>query len=291
MKIYLFTMVKDEVDIIDDWIRYHGSIFGYKNLFVIDNYSTDGTYERLLEYVNKNKINLYRKSNYKHKGKYIEKLIRHYCNKYDFAYPLDIDEFIVLYQNGQINVSQKEIIDYFNHLPRHKLYKTNYIISKITRDLDLKYVDNNQSVVYGYDRASIESKYGLYADYKGFAKSFFKPYRFKGNLDHGNHLHSKKYYLTNLCLVHFHQRNLDQMKKKILNNVLGLGYINDIDKLQEQISKKSNFGIHHIENQIKVLNNTYKISIDEMPQELDIISNPNLYIDLSPLTTYINTLI
>jgi len=42
-------MVKDEVDIIDDWVIYHGSMFGFPNIFVIDNFSSDGTYEKLLE--------------------------------------------------------------------------------------------------------------------------------------------------------------------------------------------------------------------------------------------------
>ena len=46
----IFTMVKDEVDIVNDWIIYHASMFGYDNIYVIDNYSTDGTYELLQKY-------------------------------------------------------------------------------------------------------------------------------------------------------------------------------------------------------------------------------------------------
>ena len=49
MLVKVFTMVKDEVDIIDDWVIYHGSMFGFSNIFVIDNFSSDGTYEKLLE--------------------------------------------------------------------------------------------------------------------------------------------------------------------------------------------------------------------------------------------------
>ena len=32
--IKLFTMVRDEVDIIEDWILYHGTLFGFENLFL-----------------------------------------------------------------------------------------------------------------------------------------------------------------------------------------------------------------------------------------------------------------
>ena len=43
-------MVKDEADITDHWINYHGNIFGYNNIFIVDNMSSDGTYELCLRY-------------------------------------------------------------------------------------------------------------------------------------------------------------------------------------------------------------------------------------------------
>ena len=53
MIIKLFTMVKDEIDIVEDWLKYHGTLFGYQNLHVIDNMSEDGTFEKLKEYQSK----------------------------------------------------------------------------------------------------------------------------------------------------------------------------------------------------------------------------------------------
>ena len=47
MKIKLFTMVKNEDDIVEHWIQYHGELFGYNNLYVVDNESNDGTYEKI----------------------------------------------------------------------------------------------------------------------------------------------------------------------------------------------------------------------------------------------------
>ena len=70
----IFTMVKDEVDIVREWIIYHGDIFGYSNLYIIDNYSSDGTWELLQEY--KNTIHIYRLPNYNLKGKYMTLLIQ-----------------------------------------------------------------------------------------------------------------------------------------------------------------------------------------------------------------------
>ena len=50
MIIKLFTMVKNESDIIEHWIKYHGKLFGYDNLYIIDNKSDDGTWEIIQDY-------------------------------------------------------------------------------------------------------------------------------------------------------------------------------------------------------------------------------------------------
>ena len=44
-KITIGTMVKNEDDIVALWIEYYGELFGYENLYIIDNYSDDLTYE------------------------------------------------------------------------------------------------------------------------------------------------------------------------------------------------------------------------------------------------------
>jgi len=92
----VITMVKDEVDIIKDWVLYHSFLFGFNNIYVIDNYSVDGTYEVINKY--KSLINIFREANYKKKGIYMKNLINKYCvNNDKIAFPIDIDEFIVYY--------------------------------------------------------------------------------------------------------------------------------------------------------------------------------------------------
>ena len=66
-KMKVFTMVKDEVDIVEDWVLCHGTLFGVINLYVIDNYSVDGTFQTLLNLKNKYNINVTRVDNYKKK--------------------------------------------------------------------------------------------------------------------------------------------------------------------------------------------------------------------------------
>jgi len=77
------TMVKDEGDIVRQWIEYYGKIFSYKNLYIIDNYSSDNTYEICKEYVNKG-IHLSRGKMYRHKHKYMTYIKN--CINHDFFY-------------------------------------------------------------------------------------------------------------------------------------------------------------------------------------------------------------
>jgi hypothetical protein len=273
MRKLVFTMVKDEEDIVNDWVIYHGSMFGFENLYIIDNYSTDGTYEKLLEFNNQNiPINIIRKKTYLNKGNFMTDLISKYSDKEDFCFPIDIDEFIVFYDKdtNELSVDKIKIITYIDNLPESKVYKTNYIQGKIT----------NSS---GYSRATVECNYGEYSDNGTHAKSFIKPINFNKIIDHGNHINNLKnedYFFTNLCLIHFHQRNMNQMLKKIYNNVSGLNYnTENIESLKEEIIKNPRCqGNHHIRNLINVLENNYS---------LDFRNVESHFIDLSEFNTLI----
>jgi len=245
----VFTMVKGENDIVKDWVLYHGNLFGYKNLYVIDNMSRDGTYETLVDLKQKYGINIFRCKDYKKKGDYMTYFIKTCC-KNEYAFPVDIDEFIVYYNknNNTISCDNETIYKYMQILPLSNAYKMNYIFSK-------------NLVSSGYERAAVQTEFGKYIDYGPHAKTFFHSRLFKGKIDHGNHYHTNDYYMTNFCLIHYHCRNLDQMKKKIYNNVIGLGYppfnLNELKNIL--IKNPSIEGFHHIKNQIEVLENNYSI--------------------------------
>ena len=264
-------MVKGEVDIVKDWVLYHGKIFGYNNLFIIDNYSFDGTWESLLKLREEYKINIIRLPNYKKKGEYMTFFLRAFGNG-EIVFPIDIDEFIVYFnkKNNTISCDKNVIIQYIRSLPRNPLYKMNYINSKTLQS-------------NGYKRAVIEMEYGKYVDYGSHAKTFFNSRLFTGVIDHGNHYSTNNYILSDLCLVHFHQRNLDQIKKKVYNNVKGLGHapfnLTMLKNLQKNGTNTP--GFHHVNKQISILENTFKLDINER-EDTDI--------SLKPLNEFINNL-
>ena len=118
MKIIVATMVKDEADIVEYWLIYYGKIFGYNNLFVIDNFSTDGTFEICKRYVGKG-VRLYREKDYKLKGEFMTYFKNNLV--FDFFFPVDIDEFIVHIDNNN-KLSVQNIIKCFNQLKKMKKY-------------------------------------------------------------------------------------------------------------------------------------------------------------------------
>ena len=85
-KIIICTMVKDEDDIVEDWILYHGEIFGYNNIFIFDNFSTDNTFAICQKYV-KNGIHLFREGDYKKKGIKMTEVMRNFSC--DIFFPID----------------------------------------------------------------------------------------------------------------------------------------------------------------------------------------------------------
>jgi len=274
MQIKLFTMVKNEIDIINEWVFYHGSIFGYKNIYIIDNYSDDGTYEKLVQLKNIG-INLYQKPDYKKKGEYMTWFYENVCDPDDIAYPIDIDEFIIFYDkySKKISVDKHTIISYITNLPDAEIYKTNYINAMPT-----------QYFPEGFKNAVCECKMGIYdGNYETLAKSFMQKKLYSGKIDHGNHIPTDNYFMTSLCLVHFHTRNLEQIKKKIYCNVSGLGYdANNLEELKKIIRINPTCeGCHHIVKLIKILENNFKLEFYTFNKE---------GIDLTPLNNFVKRL-
>lgn len=292
--IKIFTIVKDEIDVVREWVMYHGRIFGFNNIYVIDNMSVDGTYEKLLELQQWHGCNVSQKPNYSMKGEYMTQYIREFCNEKDsngkyvtpIAYPIDIDEFITLYdkQTHSISCDKEQILAYFKDsiLPmvernEHVFFKANYVISKIMSDAP--------NGILGYNNAVMECTHGKYSDYGNFAKTFFSSKQIIEHgtrIDHGNHYMTNGYHPTSLVLVHYHARSYEQMCKKIYNNVAGFDYpVNDAFALRNYVNGS---GGHHVQHRINVLNGTFKLALEQVD-----VNRPSSdsHIPLHPVSEFI----
>lgn len=229
----IITMVKDEVDIIETWLKYHGSIFGFKNIFVIDNYSFDGTYEILKLYEEKFHIGLIQLPYYKDKGKYISEIIKE-NEDYKFYFPIDIDEFLVLRDNNSISLELK--------------FYLNNKISKKNINYKMNMIQCKPNFIY---------EIGPYEDLVTFGKYDKTFTKEPIDLDHGNHCPSIEYENSEILILHIPYRNISQIYKKTKNNLNGLNYKNlELNYLKEYIIKNPNCeGNQHVKNYILIMEN------------------------------------
>ena len=115
MRVACAVMQRDEDLVLDGWCRYHGSLFGYENLYIFDNGSTNSVvldaltkYHRLgcsvvTEHVGPR--------GFEDKGEIIGRLFHQLRSEgsYDFFLPLDCDEFISVLQGPAVSFQKKDI--------------------------------------------------------------------------------------------------------------------------------------------------------------------------------------
>lgn len=222
LKIVIFTMVKNEEDIIKEWIEYHGNIFGFNNLCIIDNFSTDNTHEICKEYISKG-ILLRQETDYKKKGILTSEYSK--SIKCDIFIPLNIDEFICYYDKKNNSVNKSDIITYLE-----SIFDINYGLHKMKYLIPIK--TNNSIGLNKFTHARIK-------DDKDNAKTFINCKKVEPNFlfDHGNNVPSTTYISSKLYLIHYHCRSHDQLVKKTTANVVGLenSDCNFEPKLEEEI--------------------------------------------------------
>jgi hypothetical protein len=262
-------MVKDEDDIVEDWILYHGEIFGYNNLFIFDNYSTDNTFSICQKYV-KNGIHLFRERDYKKKGIKMTLVMRKVSC--DIFFPIDIDEFIVYYDDESITINKDYIVNYiesqFHNLKQEKAFKCHYIIPVCTNE-----DDSFESFTHGWINKGMGN----------WRKTYLNKHNI-GNymIDHGNHMYDLTFSCSDICLVHYHSRNHNQMIKKIKNNVQGLHLPLNLSFLKSLIKQNpKHHGNHHIKNMIKILKD------DNVSFQPHVVSTSNQPISLHPIIEFL----
>jgi hypothetical protein len=120
MKIACLMMQKNELALLDTWIRYHGSLFGYENLFIFDNGSEIEEINSILHKHIRRGISLQKafrgKKDFFNKGHILGEYIKFLDQTadYDFFVPLDCDEFLAVQSEEDEILCQKgPIVDEF----------------------------------------------------------------------------------------------------------------------------------------------------------------------------------
>lgn len=117
------TMQKNEDRVLEAWIKYYGYMFGFENLYILDNGSTRNKVHQCLIDYQKSGVNvIYEyngKDDFENKGKIIKSIAEKWDEKgenYDFLLPIDCDEFVFFCDGENFSVSRNTIHAYLDRL-------------------------------------------------------------------------------------------------------------------------------------------------------------------------------
>ena len=215
MKIAVAMMQKDEDLLIDGWCRYYGNLFGYENMFIFDNGSTDAvTIETLQKYARLG-VNIdwtyTQAADFFNKGEVVGSLFKRLqaLNEYDIFLPLDCDEFISVSKGGSVSFEKRDIFEEmakFLNCPNSIKMQDEYLNSP-------EYSDYFYSV--------------------NMNKTMFAAPSFR-RLDHGHHLagtYTGEWSYSRLAFIHFHNKPFSRIVSDAKRKLLGFNV--DIDNPQE----------------------------------------------------------
>lgn len=209
-------MQKDEAVLLEPWIVYHGHLFGFENIYIIDNGSTMPEVQEVLarfitfgvhvDFSHSTRID------YLNKGDIVGELIRTLDanGKHDFFFPTDCDEFIIKQTTTGFSCNRMAI---HSHL---ELFRDE------PKTLRMRYqLDNHPTLPDCYVHA-------------GSSKTFFAAGSF-GWTDHGHHCDGSRLAegsrFTALLHIHFHHMPFENLLRAARQRWIGTVDIDDKAKL------------------------------------------------------------
>lgn len=122
MRAACVMMQRNEEDCLEPWLRYHGYLFGYYNLFVLDHGSTIPAVLQTLERYRRLGVHvsaLPADADFKRKGEFVSAVLQQADSTglYDLLFPLDCDEFVVMRdETGRPSCERAGLLAYFESL-------------------------------------------------------------------------------------------------------------------------------------------------------------------------------
>ncbi len=273
MKFKIFTVTKNEYDIIEDFINYYGTLFGYDNVIIIDNMSTmQCVLDVYSKYIPKG-ITVYYEAGYQDKsqGKHFTKYMNKHKNECDWLIGLDNDEFIVT-SNGD-NCSCDNLCDNLSNI----LGKLDPSIDKVTFDYFCSYCPGN---IQQYARPVYEMTRFAYREYA--KKNIFRSKNFISTTN-GNHrgitTNNKCEKTVKFAALHFHNTGVKRLIEKARAICIAYDYIglndSDFEILKKLDLKTTIIGLHRVKQMYCFTSRKYLIDlfvkyIKRLPTETEI---------------------
>lgn len=109
-------MQKDEAELLLAWLSHYGNLFGYRNLTIYDNGSTDLRTVAILQHALRLGVVIETgfgdAQDFHRKGSHFTRLIQQWdrIGGCDFALPVDCDEFLAVFEDDHISTSRDAIL-------------------------------------------------------------------------------------------------------------------------------------------------------------------------------------
>lgn len=239
----IFTVTKNETDLIDDFIHYHGSLFGFTNIVIIDNDSDCPTVLQLYDDFRRMGVVVEKYPSYRgnSQGKAFTKYMSKYRTECNFMVGLDTDEFLQFPDFLTMNLNRATSAQFLKN--RFRAY-----FSNLSRDASkfniVKYfesVPDTTNKCYSEQSMKRPAKNIVYF-YPSTAKPkkcFFRSETFLSTVNgcHNGKTSSGREVASDLCYVHFHDTGARRSVERARNIVRGYAYADVDSDIKHQLSQ------------------------------------------------------
>ena len=225
------TMQKDETLLLEAWFRYYGHLFGFENLAVIDNGSTDPGVLAMLARFERVGCQILRGldtvEDFYAKGAHFRNLLTHWdgLSPYDFALPVDADEFLALFTPDGLTCGREAIHAYLDTL-----------------------IGTRQALSFELSLFNSLGKPDCFA-VQDYRKSFL-PARSVAEIDRGLHSarsrHAEGFRQTDLTYLHFHNKPFATLLRQARQKLERVVDVDDPDALAAHVRAHGGAGSHMI---------------------------------------------
>jgi len=261
----VFSMTKDEPDILEEFILYYGGLVGLSNVYIADNNSTDPKVHFLLQYYQKKGLNVrYQVDRFRDKGNYLVEWSQEFP-QLDFAFYVDTDEFVVLNTREEpfsLTARKEALMKYLKELKRKHPEQCAFSYRYWMFARQTKPLYNNLFKEQVYFSAYISESERKYSDRYGARKRwknkrFFRPHSLI-SLDPGFHHGtwvrrregSEEVVPTRLVLLHYYLRSVPILLNKARNLLRSEGYPTSVKEIAK-IYHKATVARHKMEHLLR----------------------------------------
>jgi hypothetical protein len=253
----VFTVTKNEYDLIEDFLLYHGYLFGYENLVVIDNGSTD---TRVLEVYDRYKlrgVTVVTRIGYKgtQQGEHFTDVMKDYREAAEFLIGLDTDLFFCVDQSSDRAVVQR----YLRSLPQsYDIFQMQKFMMSVVDPTSPNYQDRKLLRPVDSTTFVIRDSYG--GGKHGHV--FFRAANFVST-SNGNHTGvtttSKAWFCSRVSYVHYHETGRQRLYERCRAILIAYGYIAEGMTREQELhalrTLRNGDGLHRQQQYIRYLEN------------------------------------